>query len=82
MKGENMAFLPGKCRLHILLNEKKISQQELADLIGMTRQQISNYANDFTKMSLGNAKTIADALHIHIDDLYNWDSYERQKDKK
>lgn len=71
--GESMAaFLPGNCLLHNILKDKKMSQQELADKVHMSRQQISNYANNVSRMSLGNAKTIAHALNVHMDDLYQW----------
>lgn len=67
-----MEFLPGNCLLHDLLKERKLSSQELADKVNMSKQQISNYANNENKMSLGNAKTIAHALGVHIDELYQW----------
>jgi DNA-binding XRE family transcriptional regulator len=49
-----------------------MTQQELANKVRMSKQQISDYANNRVTMSLKNAKTIASALRCHIDDLYEW----------
>ncbi|WP_338463483.1 hypothetical protein V5G20_18010 [Brevibacillus borstelensis] len=38
----------------------------------MPPSQVSDWANDVKKMSLANAKTVAHALQIPIDDLYEW----------
>lgn len=67
-----MAYRPGKCQLPRLLKEKKLRLQDLADRIGMSKQQLSDYANNRSTMSLKNAKTIAAALKVKVDDLYEW----------
>ena len=50
-----------------------MTQQDLADLTGMTKQEINTYANNRRRMSLKTAKIIAIALKLHMDDLYEWD---------
>jgi transcriptional regulator with XRE-family HTH domain len=55
-----------------------MTQTQLGDKVGMSRQQISDYATDYRKMSLKNAKLIADAVGCHIDDLYEW-HYDRRR---
>lgn len=72
-------FEVGKCRLRILLKERKISQNELASKVGMSKQQINDYISGHTaSMSLKTAKNIAHALGCHIEELYEW---ERSKKK-
>lgn len=63
----------GRCLLKPILKEKYMTQQDLADRTGMSKQEISAYANNRRRMSLKSAKMIAIALKIHIDDLYEWD---------
>ncbi|MGM9987365.1 MAG: helix-turn-helix transcriptional regulator [Bacillaceae bacterium] len=63
----------GRCLLKPILKNKYMTQQNLADLTGMSKQEINTYANDRRKMSLKTAKIIAVALNLHIDDLYEWD---------
>jgi transcriptional regulator with XRE-family HTH domain len=62
----------GKCVISDRLDKLGISQQDLADLSGMSKQQISDYINNRKKLSLRNAKRIASILKCHIDDLYEW----------
>lgn len=66
------SFRPGRCRLHAILRERRLTPQEFVDLIGMSKQQISHYATNVKVMSLGTAKTIAHYLEVPIDDLYEW----------
>ena len=49
-----------------------MTQQDLAVLTGMSKQEINTYANNRRKMSLKSAKIIATALKMNIDDLYEW----------
>jgi DNA-binding XRE family transcriptional regulator len=49
-----------------------MSQQELAERIGVTRQQINHYSNNRRIMTLHVAKNIAFILQCDIDDLYEW----------
>jgi transcriptional regulator with XRE-family HTH domain len=67
------------------LKEIGMTQRELADKVHMPKQQISDYANDRSVMSLINAKIIASALRCPIDDLYEWipiDPSERKRSKR
>lgn len=77
-----MSFKVGRCLLARRLREAKMTQQELSDKLNMPPSQISDWANDLKKMSLGNAKTIAHALRIHIDDLYEWIPVEPSERKR
>lgn len=62
----------GRCLLADILLQKKITQQELANRIGVTKQQIGHYANDRRVMSLPIAVNIAIVLGCDIKDLYEW----------
>ncbi len=63
----------GQCLLKPILKRKHMTQQDLAVLTGMSKQEINTYANNRRKMSLKSAKIISEALNVHIDDLYEWD---------
>ncbi|WP_409346786.1 helix-turn-helix domain-containing protein [Paenibacillus sp. MBLB4367] len=65
-----MPYKPGRCLLVDRLRDVGMTQQELADKEGFTRQQISEYATGKRKMSYINAITIAEALDCHPRDLY------------
>lgn len=67
-----MALRIGRCLLPQILKKVKLSQAEFADKVGMSESTISHYANNRRIMSLENAKIIANALRIPIDDLYEW----------
>ena len=67
-----MALRSGRSLLQKRLKESKLNQVELSILTGMSESLISQYVNG-RRMSLNNAKTIADVLKCKIDDLYEWD---------
>jgi transcriptional regulator with XRE-family HTH domain len=62
----------GKCLLADKLQQAQMTQQELADKLGVTRQQINSYARDRRIMTVQIAKNIAEILNCEIDDLYTW----------
>ena len=67
-----MALRIGRCLLPQLLKKAKLSQYAFAEKVGMSESTISQYVNNKRIMSLENAKTIANGLGVHIDDLYEW----------
>lgn len=62
----------GKCLIKNRLRIVKLTQQDLADRLGMSKTQVSDYANGHKKMSLKTAKKVAIVLDCNIDDLYEW----------
>lgn len=66
----------GRCLLNQILHKKKMSSCELACKVGMLPSQISDYLNNHRAMSLKNARKISKALGCHIDDLYDWSTFE------
>lgn len=63
---------PSKCLLASRLKKVGLTQEELSEITGIPKSQISEYANFRHTMSLKTAKTIAQVLNCHIDDLYQW----------
>ena len=56
-------------KLHEIRKEKNISQQELADMIGVNQGCISMYENGQRSPRLEIAAKIAAALGVTVDDL-------------
>lgn len=46
--------------------------QDLANRLGVSRQQVSKYVNNNKKMSLETAVSIAWVLNVNILELYEW----------
>lgn len=68
-----MRYEPDRCRLHLLYVETGVNQRALHILTGIPESQLSDYANDRTKMGLGTAVTIARALKLSSPELlYTW----------
>jgi ribosome-binding protein aMBF1 (putative translation factor) len=49
-----------------------MSQVELADKLGMKKQQINAYANNETTMSYKTAKNISYQLNVRMEELYDF----------
>lgn len=72
MRGSIMGYQPGRCLLKRRLQEIGKSQQWLSEVTGLTKAQISDYANNRKVMKLPTAKTISAAIGCYIDDLYEF----------
>ncbi|MEY8188609.1 helix-turn-helix transcriptional regulator [Peribacillus simplex] len=62
-----------RCLLQDIRKSRGLTQQQLADRVGMTKSTISDYENLRYIMLVSTAKVIADELNCRIDDLYAWD---------
>lgn len=62
----------GKCLLLNILNSKRMTQVDLAEITGINKTQINEYIANTRRMSLSNCKLIAYHLNCHMDDLYEW----------
>ncbi|GGB43354.1 hypothetical protein GCM10011409_21210 [Lentibacillus populi] len=67
-----MAYKVGRCLLRYRLQERSMTQQELANIMGVTVQQINKYVRNKQKMSIEVAGNIALILKCRIEDLYEW----------
>lgn len=68
-----MRYLPGRCLLHQLYDQTRISQRRLHEMTGIPEPQLSDYAHNRKKMGFGTAYTIAKAMKLKCaDDLYEW----------
>ncbi|MQS53225.1 helix-turn-helix transcriptional regulator [Companilactobacillus mishanensis] len=52
--------------------EHKLSQEELANTAGVTRQTINAIENDKYDPSLKLAFQLAAILHVRVDELFKW----------
>lgn len=62
----------GKCLVSELLYKRKMSIVDLEYVTGIHKNQLGEYIHNKRKMSLKNARIIAQALDCYIDDLYVW----------
>lgn len=70
----------GRCLIPDILRRLNMSQQQLADKIGMNKRQLSRYCtSDIECMALPTAVLIADTLGCSPRDLYEWFPVRRRK---
>lgn len=62
----------GRCLLSDRLLKRNMTQQQLADRLHVTKQQIHSYTTNKRKMDLVTAKNISELLDCTIEDLYEW----------
>lgn len=65
-----VTYRVGKCLLRYHLTRNRMSQQELAEHSGLTKQTISRYINNAHIMSYETALNIAKILDCQMEDLY------------
>lgn len=65
-----MLYKVGRCLLRNRLEEAHMSQAELAEKLGITKQQINKYINNINVMSYQTAYNIASILKCDMEDLY------------
>lgn len=58
---------------------RKLKQYQLADLIGVKHQSISEYERDIVTPSLMSAISIADALDVSLDELIGRNHHEHKE---
>lgn len=56
-------------KLRLIMKERGISHQALADMAGISAQSVTHLLNHFSYPSLYTALTIADSLNLPITDL-------------
>lgn len=67
-----MTVKVGSCLLRDILYKRKMTIQELANHLGVSRQQVSKWVNGRKKMSLETAVNVSIVLNVNILDLYEW----------
>jgi transcriptional regulator with XRE-family HTH domain len=68
-----MAYRIGKCLLSERLRQAGLTQSDLAERLGISRQQVNKWATDRQGMSLETAKNVSSILNLEcIDDLFEW----------
>ena len=72
----------GRCLLADKLKKAKMSQQELANKLDVTKQQVNHYIHGRRIMNITIAKNIAYLLECEIDDLYEWVYVDERKKRQ
>ncbi|MBQ3834971.1 MAG: helix-turn-helix transcriptional regulator [Elusimicrobia bacterium] len=78
MKNEQISF---STQLKKIMKEKKITQQELADKIGVYQTMVSHWLRGIKNPTLTSLKKIADALEISVSCLIGEETNENNKEK-
>lgn len=59
-----------RSKIRVRLAELDMKQQEISEILGVTRQTMSLWVNGKTTPTLETAFKIADLLHSKVDDLF------------
>ncbi|MGW9128118.1 helix-turn-helix domain-containing protein [Paenibacillus chitinolyticus] len=68
-----MPYKAGRCRLGQILKARRMKIVDFATQLNMSPNQINDYIHNRKTMSLSVAMTLASALGIRIEELYEWD---------
>ena len=60
-------------RIRELRNEQKMSQQQLAECIGVTTRTLQNYETHQRKLDINLVLLLCDALNISPNEFFQWD---------
>lgn len=72
-------YIVGKCLLRDKLSQKHMTQQELANRLNISKQQINSYATNRRIMTYQVAYNIATILRCEMSELYEWESAKDNK---
>ena len=70
MNDKDNYFLPFPKRLRSLFDETRVSQQEVADFVGVSRQAVSQWMNGKTIPDCYNFKKVAEFFKVPLEYLY------------
>ena len=69
MEAQNLNYAAIGSRIRYIRRREKLSQEQLAELSGLSRQSISNIETNRKKASVEALVSIASALNVSLDDL-------------
>lgn len=69
MEEERIQYTIGRCRGKELCKKTGISQQQVAEKCGYTKQEVSDWFNDKREINLSAAYTISKFFKVEIDEL-------------
>lgn len=69
-------------RLRVLRKEKKLSQKELADAMGVTRRGYQKWENEESQIKSNNAKQLADFFNVSVGYLLGYEEIEKLQQEK
>ncbi|MFB1098194.1 helix-turn-helix domain-containing protein [Terribacillus sp. JSM ZJ617] len=67
-----MALRKGRCRLSDLLEQKRMSQVEFAEKMGVSKPTVSRWVAGERYMKYDHAVQAAFLLSCHAEDFYEW----------
>lgn len=67
-----MALRKGKCRLSLILTDRRMNQAEFARRMGVTEGTVSKWKSGTSEMSFNHAVLAARILNCSAEDLYDW----------
>ncbi|UED78077.1 helix-turn-helix transcriptional regulator [Brevibacillus sp. DP1.3A] len=67
-----MSYQVGRCLLADRLKDAGMTPAELAEKLGMSLSQISEYIHNKRVMTLKNARTISEMLGCSMESMYEW----------
>lgn len=70
MNDKNSYYLPFPKRLRILIDETRVSQQEIADYVGVSRQAVAQWKDGKTIPDMYNFKKVAEFFKVPMEYLY------------
>jgi AbrB family looped-hinge helix DNA binding protein len=77
MKNMNDARKNLSANLRYLRNKQKLTQEEVAERIGVTRQAVAKWENGDSLPDIVNCQALADLYDVSLDDLVRHDSEEQ-----
>lgn len=71
-----------KLMLKEIRKSRGLTQDELAEKLGVTKQIVSNWEREITPVTLGSAREIAKVLNCTLDELSGWEATKEQHENE
>jgi len=81
MKADDVSNQFGK-RIQFLRKQKGLNQTELADIVGISTEQVSNIERATSRTRIETAAAIADALDVTLSELFDLPLFDKKSKKK
>lgn len=71
-----------KLMLKEIRKSRGLTQDELAEKLGVTKQIVSNWGREITPVTLGSAREITKVLNCTLDELSGWEATKEQHENE
>lgn len=71
-----------KLMLKEIRKSRGLTQDELAEKLGVTKQIVSNWEREITPVTLGSAREITKVLNCTLDELSGWEATKEQHENE